>query len=217
MGWKCEWCRQEIPSLYGYGSSLPWPWGNPHPLPLSSLVVRFSIPQHPSLSTSVTGHLLVPAWHVTSLVQFSFSSSYQKPSFICSSFPSRVNHYSLLPNPQPLWLYVLRPRALVSFSCFVWTCYSSLQSSHSHYPPFGEIPWWVKSCLSPGSYRRKTSFPLLPWGCERPGHKSVMTRNQSEAERGWYVEKKWMLVQNRVFPSAEGNSVLISNPTGFYP
>lgn len=49
--------------------------------------------------------------------------------------PSRVKHYSLLPNPQPLWLDVPRPAALVGSSCFVWICYSSLQSSRSHSHP----------------------------------------------------------------------------------
>ena len=93
VGWECERCREDIPALYGYGSSLPRvlgregcgvtlthsPWA-PQSLGFPS---HNTLPWAPRwLDTSWC--LLALTWHVPSLIQFSFSSSYQRASFILS-------------------------------------------------------------------------------------------------------------------------------------
>lgn len=72
---------------------LPWilgpgergPWDNPHPLPQTPSSLGF--PAHSTLPGALrwldtSWSLLAPTWHVHPLVQFSFSSPYQRPSFI---------------------------------------------------------------------------------------------------------------------------------------
>lgn len=162
-------------------------WGNPHPLPLGSLVLRFSILQHfPEHLSGWTPP--APTWHVSSLIHsFLFLRLIRDD---LSSHPKLFPPHPL--KRQPL-LLIAKSTAVPNYVPLTWSscrlqlfCLSLLlmpSSAHTlmSHPSVGSPGRWSRaSHLAP--LEDKTSSPQLTWGWGRPGHsKSVMTPNQSDA------------------------------------
>lgn len=144
-GMECEWCREDVLALYGFGSSLPWvlgwegcgvtptlsPWG-PQSLPWVS--------QWPDTFWS----FLAPTCHVTS---FSFPFLLLIRDHLSSS-------PELFPLPQGVTLTPycqihcspklhFWPGAHVGSRCFLWACCSCPPELIPSIAPCSGTPWQV--------------------------------------------------------------------------